>query len=134
MKKRIFLLFILATLLSTTPLPAEAANYVKIGDDTAGTRYYMDVESIKKHNGKSDGWVRVIPKGKGTKLYGKNVAYSKQLWEADIKEKKLRIISFVDYDKGGRVVWENKPSKPVVIDILPNTLGEAVYITLVKHK
>ena len=134
MRKCFLLLFILATMISTLPSPAEAVNYVKIGDDAAGTSYYMDVDSIKTHNEKNSGWVRVIPKGKGTKLYGKDVAYSKQLWEADTKEKKLCITSFVDYDKGDKVVWKFTPTKPEVIDILPNTLGDAVYRTLTKHK
>ena len=134
MKKYILLLFILAASISAILLPAEAVKYVRISVALGNDNSYIDMDSIKNHNEKSNCWVKVIPTGKDTKLYGKNVAYSKQLWEANIKEKRLYITYFVDYDKSDSVVWKYTPPEPIAMDILPNTVGEVVYRTLMNHK
>lgn len=135
MKKCILLLFILTTtLLATLSIPAEAVKYVRISVAPGSDNCYIDMDSIKNHNGKSKCWVKIIPTGKDAKRYGKNVAYSKQVWEANIKEKRLFITFFVDYDKSDNTVWKYTPPEPIAIDILPNTVGEVVYRTLMKHK
>lgn len=78
-------------------------------------------------------WEKIIPRGESLrnlqKIVGKNINHSLYFYALDKKNKRLKLLSSVDYDKSGKVIYSytNNFDTTEWEDIAPNSNGQAFY-------
>jgi hypothetical protein len=104
-----------------------SAEWLHVGSTSAGSRYFMDFERIEKVGGRMHAWVKIDARQDASVKYRE----SKVLYSAICSDKKLKMISYTDYDSYGKIVSSRSFTDSVYSDydykyVTPESIGETI--------
>lgn len=107
-------------------------DWVSVGTDTEGTKYYTKSTYVSKDGENIKIWTKQELKKTTIKKNGKTLTYLNakelQLLVIDCTEKRIKIISKIVYNSQGNVVdnWTLKDYEQEWVDVVPDSMGEAM--------
>lgn len=132
-------LFILLCMLLSIGFTSFASSWYWIGADSTGNQWYVDNENVYTH------WITSREMSENLydyqhglspmyhtykvvwiKINNTDGTYAKQRIKV-MRNKKMELLSYVNYDSDGSVIDADTISFPEEADIIPDTMGEALY-------
>ena len=118
-------LFIGLTLASITA--AANADWLPVATDSDGSVWMMDLDRISKVGGRMHAWVKIDANKDQSVKYRSGM----RLYSSICSSKKLKLISYVNYDSYGKIYSQNDMSDSGYSDygynyVTPDSMGETV--------